>query len=922
MIMAAVVIAFAALPAHAQTTLPFNETFDGSLGAFSQQSLSGDNVWEPADGGAQMNGFGDPSGNASDDWLITPALDFTGTSSETLSFQATKGFDGPDLEVQISDSYSGAGAPDPANWTQVTTIASGGNKSSIDLSSAGGNSVYVAFRYISTGTGGGDAAQWTVDDVTISGTSTSPIVQFAVGSATVAENDGTAAVDVEIESPDGNEVTVDIALDTGNSTADASDFGSFTTSVTFPATASTGDTQPVTIPLTDDSQAEKEEVGRFVLQNLTSSGAATIGTQDTYDLTVTDDDVSVIFSEVFNGSLGQFSEESVSGDNVWEPADGGAQMNGFGDPSGNASDDWLITPALNLAVTTVETFSFETAKNFSGPDLEVKLSTDYSGSGDPTGATWTDLTTVSTANTFSIDLSDAAFDDSEAYVAFRYTSTGTGGGDAAQWTVDNVELTGGVNAPTVQFAAASGTVSEGDGSTDLTVSIANPDGTAVDVEVAFAPGSSTADTGDIGSYATQTVSFPASASDGDTQTVPVTLTDDSEVEGDETASFTLQNLTTSGGAILGSPQAFDLTIEDNDASPLVINEILADPPSDAEDSTVGDANGDGSRDGSEDEFIEIYNSASTPLDLSGYTIEDGFGLRHAIPSGTTLDPGVALIVFGGGTPASSIPGVVQTASDGQLGLNNGGDTVTLKNASGGTIAEVTYGSEGGDDQSLVRSPEFTGPFVGHTAVSADSFSPGRQVDGTPLPVELTGFTATRSGESVTLQWTTASETNNAGFEVQRADANAPSENAWSVLAFVEGAGTTDEPQSYAFTAENMPVGTHRFRLRQVDTGGTESFSEPVEVDVTLDKAYQLSQAYPNPVRSQATLDLTVQEAQPVTATVYDLLGRQVETLHSGDLAANTPTELRLSAGGLSSGTYFVRVEGESFTATRRLTVVR
>ena len=194
-------------------------------------------------------------------------------------------------------------------------------------------------------------------------------------------------------------------------------------------------------------------------------------------------------------------------------------------------------------------------------------------------------------------------------------------------------------------------------------------------------------------------------------------------------------------------------------------------------------------------------------------------------------------------------------------------------------------------------------------------------NSSPLPVELTDFTATRSGESVALQWDTASETNNAGFEVQRADATGEA-TSWSVLAFVEGAGTADEPQSYRFTVDDVSVGTHAFRLRQVDTDGTESFSEPVEVDVTLDEAYQLSSAYPNPVRSTSTLDLTVQQTQPITATVYDLLGRKVETLHSGDLAANTPTELRLNADGLSSGTYFVRVEGEAFTATRRLTVVR
>ena len=152
--------------------------------------------------------------------------------------------------------------------------------------------------------------------------------------------------------------------------------------------------------------------------------------------------------------------------------------------------------------------------------------------------------------------------------------------------------------PTVQFAAASGTVSEGDGSTDLTVSITNPDGTAVDVEVAFDPGSSTADASDIGGYATQTVSFPASASDGATQTVPVTLTDDSELEGDEIASFTLQNLTTSGSTVLGVPPGFGLTIGDNDVGPsgdLIISQY-------AEDGNI--------------KGIELWNATGAPIDFS------------------------------------------------------------------------------------------------------------------------------------------------------------------------------------------------------------------------------------------------------------------------------------------------------------------
>ena len=792
----------------------------------------------------------------------------------------------------------------------------------------------------------------------------SPSVTLANANVSVGEGDGSATLTVQINTPDGNAVgeavDVDLVFNTEASTASLSDVGNYTTqTVSFSGTATDGTQQDVSIAITDDTEPEPLESARFALQNVSTTSSTVIGAPSAAEIAIEDNDGAASGDLIISQYVDTDSGTTPKGIELWNAT--GAEIDFSVEPlsveryangSSSATNEFTLDTGtlgagevLVIGGADLQTYmqanapgvDFENDSfSFNGNDaLEVTLggtTTDVFGIiGSDPGDAWTGGG-VSTKDS-NIQLLGGITSGTTTGFTDPSTRFETAAPDPFNLTGFG-QAPGGVNAPTVQFAAASGTVSEGDGSTDLTVSIANPDGTAVDVEIALSPGS-IADASDIGDYTTQTVTFPASASDGATQTVPVTLTDDSEVEGDETASFTLQNLTTNGGAILGSPQAFDLAIEDNDASPLVINEILADP----ETGTAGDANGDGSRDASEDEFVEIYNTGSAALDLSGYTIEDGVGLRHTIPSGTTLDPGVALTVFGGGTPASSIPGVVQTASEGLLGLNNGGDTVTLKSASGGavasltsggTIAEVTYGGEGSNDQSLVRSPEFTGPFVGHTTVSADAYSPGRQANGTPLPVELTGFTATRSGESVTLQWTTASETNNAGFEVQRAEGatdtagttDATDENvSWTTLAFVEGAGTTDQPQSYAFTAD-VPVGTHRFRLRQVDTGGTESFSEPVEVDVTLDKAYQLSQAYPNPMRSQATLDLTVQEAQPVTATVYDLLGRRVETVHRGNVAANTPTELRVSADGLSSGTYFVRVEGESFTATRRLTVVR
>ncbi len=164
-----------------------------------------------------------------------------------------------------------------------------------------------------------------------------------------------------------------------------------------------------------------------------------------------------------------------------------------------------------------------------------------------------------------------------------------------------------------------------------------------------------------------------------------------------------------------------------------INEINADP-----DSTNGDANGDGTPNFSEDEFVEIVNATNSDVFMGGWQIHDAVGLRHEIGNDVVLGPGCALVVFGGGDPAlfGDIGGaVVEVASTGYLGFNNTGDTVTLFNAKGEVVAEVAYGSEGGDNQSITRYPDVQGvDFYKHSTVSSTGalFSPGKTIDGTPF----------------------------------------------------------------------------------------------------------------------------------------------------------------------------------------------
>ena len=188
----------------------------------------------------------------------------------------------------------------------------------------------------------------------------------------------------------------------------------------------------------------------------------------------------------------------------------------------------------------------------------------------------------------------------------------------------------------------------------------------------------------------------------------------------------------------------------------------------------------------------------------------------------------------------------------------------------------------------------------------------------PLPVELNNFLGQVDGQDTILEWDTVSETDNAGFGVEH---QAPNSDSFEQLSFVEGAGTTDEPQSYNFRVSDLEAGEHTFRLRQVDLDGTETLTDPIDVRVGLSEQYQLS-TYPNPVRDQATVQFAVQDAQPVTIEVYNTLGQRVRTVLDEQVEAETTREISLNVDDLASGMYIVRMRGETFSTTQKVTVVR
>lgn len=186
-----------------------------------------------------------------------------------------------------------------------------------------------------------------------------------------------------------------------------------------------------------------------------------------------------------------------------------------------------------------------------------------------------------------------------------------------------------------------------------------------------------------------------------------------------------------------------------------------------------------------------------------------------------------------------------------------------------------------------------------------------------LPVELTRFEALAFEQGVELSWETASETNNAGFEIEHAI-----DEDFTSLLFVSGQGTTAETTYYNNRFENMAPGWHRFRLKQIDFDGTFAYSLEIKAYVELAGTHHLSSAYPNPFNPTTQFTITLGQPQRVRIEVYNLLGQQVALLEDRALSAEQIYPYTLEGTHLPSGVYMIQVTGASFRSTRSVTLLK
>ncbi len=192
----------------------------------------------------------------------------------------------------------------------------------------------------------------------------------------------------------------------------------------------------------------------------------------------------------------------------------------------------------------------------------------------------------------------------------------------------------------------------------------------------------------------------------------------------------------------------------------------------------------------------------------------------------------------------------------------------------------------------------------------------------PLPVELTAFDATANDHAILINWRTASESSIARYEVKRNDGSGD----WSTLTNIAGLGDSPIGHSYSFTDNNVTAGTtylYRLIIHEVD-GSTVVHSQIASASlqtVSSPQEFALYQNYPNPFNPTTMIAFNLGETSLVKLSVFDLLGREVAVLANSEMPAGAHSVM-FNAAGLAGGSYFYRLEAGSFTAVRRLMLVK
>jgi hypothetical protein len=255
------------------------------------------------------------------------------------------------------------------------------------------------------------------------------------------------------------------------------------------------------------------------------------------------------------------------------------------------------------------------------------------------------------------------------------------------------------------------------------------------------------------------------------------------------------------------------------------------------------------------------------------------------------------------------------------------NTTLIAGIGDGASGHTPGGMTGESTTNMKLAGTFTG-WSGSIWVIDAGFNSGypallwQNIGGTPMPVELTSFTSAVNKNGVTLKWSTATEVNNYGFNVERRAVN--SANSWTKIGFVAGHGTSNSTISYSYTDAGLASGRYAYRLKQIDNGGAFKYSQSIEVAAVslAPTVIGLSQNYPNPFNPSTLITFSVASTEQAKLVVYNILGQPVVTLFDGVAVGQQAYQLKLDASKLSTGVYFYKLETPSRTDVRRMQLLK
>ena len=196
-----------------------------------------------------------------------------------------------------------------------------------------------------------------------------------------------------------------------------------------------------------------------------------------------------------------------------------------------------------------------------------------------------------------------------------------------------------------------------------------------------------------------------------------------------------------------------------------------------------------------------------------------------------------------------------------------------------------------------------------------------------IPVELTSFTAELDGNTVQLNWSTSTEKNNLGFEIERSVISNDVRNLiWMKIGFVDGKGTTTEPQNYYFNHKELKTGAYLYRLKQIDFNGTFQYSKEVKVEIISPNEFVLEQNYPNPFNPSTKISWQSPVSGHQTLKIFDVLGNEVATLFDEYREAGRYevefNVAQISRPEISSGLYLYKLTAGNFSAIRKMMLIK